>query len=82
MDVTNWLTDLTFTKINYANCFGCQIHQGFWFHYQSISAQVATKFQTLKAAYPNAKVYLTGHSLGAAVATVALPDIYALNGNK
>ncbi|EAR88534.1 lipase family protein (macronuclear) [Tetrahymena thermophila SB210] len=39
-------------------------------------------FQTLRQKYPNSKVFITGHSLGAAVSAHAVPVIFQLNNNK
>ena len=74
---TNWLTDFDATKTQYTSypeC-NCQVHQGFYLAQQAVLDQVLTAVADLKLQYPTALVKTTGHSLGAAIATLTAMDL-------
>lgn len=53
-------------------CDGCQVHNGFLTAWNAMSAKVTTTVKSLISTYGLTwSVTFTGHSLGAAVATVA-----------
>ncbi|KAL8403972.1 hypothetical protein RB594_009016 [Gaeumannomyces avenae] len=66
----DWITDLTigFTSCEYAS--NCKIHTGFNTGWRQVSAQVLPALAAAKRA-TGYRVVVTGHSLGAAIATVA-----------
>ncbi|KAG2523243.1 hypothetical protein JM18_005847 [Phytophthora kernoviae] len=71
MDVTNWLDNLTFLKRRaYPQFPGVMVHQGFYWAWQSVAGQVLTILQPLQRLYPHAKLLVSGHSLGGAVAAI------------
>ncbi|KAL4453922.1 hypothetical protein ABPG74_003805 [Tetrahymena malaccensis] len=78
----NWISDINTIKIKYPRCENCYVHQGFYKAFLGLQSQIITEFPKLKAKYPNSKVFVTGHSLGAAMSTHSMPIIYQLNGNK
>lgn len=51
-------------------CSGCEVHSGFHAAWDAVSTDVFAKLTTLRTAYPTYSVSFTGHSLGAAVATI------------
>jgi putative lipase involved disintegration of autophagic bodies len=51
--------------VNYG-CDGCKVHSGFRDIYEDLSNNMLACAYTLKSNHPNAKVIITGHSLGAA----------------
>ena len=61
--------------MDYSRCGGCKVHNGFKAGYKTVKATVISQLQALKALYHDAKIYLTGHSLGGALAVLALPDV-------
>ena len=69
----NWITDLTFDKVAYTNqaCSGCYVHSGFLAEWHGISTAVLADVNQLVQQYPSAQIFVTGHSLGAAVALLA-----------
>jgi hypothetical protein len=56
---------------NSSACKGCQIHQGYGQQWNSAAQQVKTALQQAKAQYPQHRLVITGHSLGAGLASLA-----------
>lgn len=73
--IKNWVDNLDAILTNYPLCTKCEVHKGFYKAEQSCFADVLFVVQTLKAKYPNYSVVLTGHSLGAALATLTAMDL-------
>lgn len=81
MDVKNWIDNLTFYKTRaFPRLPSVEIHLGFYYVYQSVATQLLNGLAKLKTKYPQAKLSITGHSLGAAVASICAFDL-ALNHN-
>lgn len=76
-NIKNWIADLDFTKVSYPSCSGCEVHKGFYEVYLSMCTGMLADVQTLMNANPGAKIHVTGHSLGAAVAVHAAVDMLA-----
>jgi hypothetical protein len=75
--VRNWITNLKFAKADYAypGCADCNVHKGFYDAEQAVWPTVFTEVKRLKILYPSYKVVATGHSLGAAIATLTALDL-------
>jgi len=74
----NWLSDLTSFKpveSPYCPAAGCKIGKGFSNAYKALREAVIDALRSLKKACPKAKVHVTGHSLGAAIAMVCASDL-------
>jgi triacylglycerol lipase len=70
----DWMADLSFPQVNYSAIhpeWG-KVEQGFWDVYQSCSQSV---INAVKSAAGAPHVYVTGHSLGGALATLATADL-------
>ena len=70
----DWMADLSFPQVNYSALhpeWG-KVEQGFWDVYQSCSQPV---IGAVKSAAGASGVYVTGHSLGGALATLASADL-------
>jgi len=69
-DIYNWISDLDTDMDPYSawpEC-NCRVHDGFQKSADSVSGVVISEVTRLLNTYPGAKVRLTGHSLGAAIA--------------
>ncbi|KAL7752760.1 hypothetical protein RI367_001762 [Sorochytrium milnesiophthora] len=82
LTLVNWLNDLTFFKYEYAggrpagfHNQSVKVHRGFWSSYDSIRANMLSSLTQALRANPTYTVMFTGHSLGAAVATLAAVDV-------
>lgn len=76
-NIENWIADLDFKKMVYpnSNCQGCEVHTGFYQVYLEMADAVLRDVQALVRSHPNVPVFVTGHSLGAAVSLHAAVDI-------
>lgn len=79
MDVVNWIDNMTFVKKKgYAKFPQVRVHEGFYWAYQSVEAQVLAATRTMLAQHPEAKLWITGHSLGGAVAALCAFEMQLL----
>jgi hypothetical protein len=74
----NWITDLNAQRVSYPGLAGATVHKGMYNAYLSIARQVNLAAKSLLANCQNCHVYVTGHSLGGAIATLAAADLYSL----
>jgi predicted lipase len=75
VDVKNWIANLDGSQVGYSKCSGCAVHKGFYNGYSEVSATVKAQVQFVLSKYRTAAIYVTGHSLGGALATLAALDI-------
>lgn len=75
VDIKNWISNIQFAQVAYPKCSGCAVHDGFYNAYQEVSATVKAQVQLIVNKYRTAAIYVTGHSLGGAIATIAALDI-------
>ncbi|KAL6072124.1 Phospholipase A(1) DAD1, chloroplastic [Balamuthia mandrillaris] len=80
--VLNWATNLNYHQVNYPNnsCSSgqpCMVHRGFFESYDSVKTQARSTVGALASTYPNARILVTGHSLGGALATLCAVDLVA-----
>ncbi|ORY71721.1 putative triacylglycerol lipase precursor [Pseudomassariella vexata] len=69
--VRNWITDFIFTQKACDLVSGCLVHTGFSVAYAEIKETLAAAIAAATAANPSYGIVFTGHSLGAAVSTLA-----------
>ena len=80
-NIENWAENLDFVQMGYSYCSGCEVHAGFFGAYKDIQADVISNMKSLRQQYPSSQLIVTGHSLGAAIATLAYVDLYAAFGS-
>ncbi|KAM7204362.1 Alpha/Beta hydrolase fold [Rhypophila sp. PSN 637] len=71
VSVRNWITDFITTQTPCAITKDCLLHTGFFASWLEISSAVFTHTQAAVKQFPTYRVVATGHSLGAATATIA-----------
>jgi len=74
--IINAIEDIEFAKLVpdgyvYSQCPDCKVHSGFYEAWLSVAQKVCDAVHNLKKAHPEADIYVTGHSLGAAMAVLA-----------
>jgi len=80
--IQNWIDNLSVIPVAISNiCSGCDAHLGFWSTWQSISDTITPHINAAVAQYPSYGLVFTGHSLGAALATVSA-TVLRLAGHK
>lgn len=84
MDVRNWMTNFNTMLTSYSDIINAKIHGGFNDAYNAVKDRVRAAALDLVNKYPTARILVTGHSLGGALATVAAADlkIYLAVGNE
>ncbi|KAI1214653.1 alpha/beta-hydrolase [Annulohypoxylon truncatum] len=70
--IRNWIADLSFILVPCDVVSGCLTHAGFLTAYNEIADDLLAALKNATAAQPDYKIAFTGHSLGGAVATVAI----------
>lgn len=73
--VQNFLADSNFPLRSWDICTGCSAHSGFLDSWTGAKPLVQAAVDGARATYPLYKIVATGHSLGAAVATLAAADL-------
>jgi hypothetical protein len=74
----NWITDMTSQMTPYPGLKGAAVHKSFYKSYTSIADQIQLAARALLAQCKRCHIYVTGHSLGGAIATLAAGDLYSL----
>jgi hypothetical protein len=71
----DWVVDADANLMDYGGCDKCKVHQGFRIVEQMGFPKVLSSVGILKLMHPSYKVVVTGHSKGAAEATIAALDL-------
>lgn len=78
--VRNWIADVEFLYTNPGLCDGCEAEYGFWNSWDVVRTPLTKIINETVAANPDYELVVVGHSLGAAVATLAAADL-RINGH-
>ncbi|ROW06221.1 hypothetical protein VMCG_04595 [Cytospora schulzeri] len=73
--VRNWMADLDFILVPCDYTEGCWIHDGFKDSWDEVSEYAFDLVKEAYASYPDYTLVVTGHSLGAAVGTLAAVEL-------
>jgi len=78
----NWINNLKFAKRRaYPKIPNAEVMDGFDDDYNSVQPLVIAQIKALMAKYPGKRVYVTGHSLGAALAVLCAMDLHFMGIN-
>jgi len=75
--VLDWMFDFDVKLTPYGGCSGCKVHQGYYLDQKITFPVVLSAVKMLQLWYPHYKVIVTGHSKGAAQATLTALDLIA-----
>lgn len=74
--IDEWIQDAKFAQVSYSFISdGGLTEQGFTEIYATLNQEILSTLSGLIAGNPNAKIFITGHSLGGALAVLAAPEI-------
>lgn len=69
--IENWIANLAADLVDASSlCSGCEAHLGFLTAWESVSGTLTSEVAAAVAAHPTYQLVFTGHSLGAALATL------------
>lgn len=72
----NWIIDLESAElVPYKNLTGLEVGDGFYTEWNDLMPQVIPAVQSLRQQYPNYDIYVTGHSLGAAISVLCALEL-------
>ncbi|KAJ3081757.1 hypothetical protein HK102_002157 [Quaeritorhiza haematococci] len=61
--------------LNYPEAPGALVHSGFYTAYMSVADDVRSAVASVLAQFPDFEVHAVGHSMGGALASIAVPDL-------
>lgn len=74
-DLRNWIADLDFIQVSCDYTDDCYVHDGFKESWEEVSEYCFEYVEQAFTSYPNYTLVVTGHSLGAAVGTLAVVEL-------
>jgi len=75
-NLTNWAEDADFPLVPFDACPSCKVHLGFYESWTSVAHQSIAAVRALRTEHPTARLLITGHSLGAAMAVLAATHLF------
>ena len=71
----DWLANLNIVQKPYPACTRCTVHAGFYDTWNFVKPQVEATLTAALRQWPNYRIIATGHSLGGAVASIAVGEL-------
>jgi len=75
LKIKEWIDDIDTISVGYPRCSGCEVHQGFYDNFKAVSTKYMELLDRFASNYSHAPIYVSGHSLGAAVSVHAALEI-------
>ena len=72
-NIENWITDFEFNSISYPGVPDAKVHDGFYDAWRDVAASVTS--EVTKLLNTSSTIVVTGHSLGAALASFAAVEL-------
>ena len=79
-NLNNWISNLSTNMVSYSKCSNCKVHSGFLNLWNSVKTTVMQNIEDLRQLHRDAPLYITGHSLGGALASLSAVDIHQVYG--
>lgn len=73
--LANWIGNINLAFAPFSGCSGCQVHAGFLSSWEDSRDSVKAALAQAQAANPGYAIIATGHSLGAAISTIAVAEL-------
>lgn len=73
--IGNWLANINIVQKPYPPCKLCTVHSGFYDTWVLVKPQVKGALVAAVQNWPDYRIIATGHSLGGAVASIAVGDL-------
>ncbi|KAJ4374048.1 hypothetical protein N0V83_002787 [Neocucurbitaria cava] len=70
-----WCTNFEFDTVTTDICSGCTAHRGFWQSWVDARDRATPAVKQASTSFPDYQIAVTGHSLGAAIATLAAAQL-------
>lgn len=77
-NIPNWIDNIQINKISPYSDKDVQVEAGFYKAYNYVKPDIINNLQKLSVKYGTSDLFITGHSLGAAMATILAYDILTL----
>ncbi|MCJ1392727.1 hypothetical protein MMC18_005598 [Xylographa bjoerkii] len=72
---TNWVVNLEMIRVATGWCDDCNVHDGYWKSWHEIKDRIVPLLEKAVEEHPEYRIIITGHSLGAAIATIAAAEV-------
>jgi len=79
VDIENWILNIDVVQTSYPGVSGAYVHDGFWTDYSALQSQVRSGVATAVSRSRATSIVVTGHSLGASLATLAALDLHSIS---